>query len=268
MKNRSWLVSAGLFVATLFPQAGYAVDEVEFNAKFREMAAQQGITDEAQLNELKRTVRAILETRERFIVMAVQEPCENDIKRFCSSGEPASKILSCIKANREQVTSVCEEALQNELGGKPLAEKQLYHGVWIPKGSTFFYDSSGKILGAITSEDIEYNGIRFRKGQVRFHEVGLSVGSLVADQIINGIKYKADGIGPFFSKDGNVENATLAEDTEIVGILYKGGTQIMFHPATGHVYMGHLAKDATVHGRNYKAGNVVWFNVDGSLQIQ
>jgi hypothetical protein len=265
MMNKLWLKSVGLVVIMILWHTCYAFDEAEFNNKIEEMATEQGITDENQINQLKLRLRAILETKQRFTHMAIQTPCEEDIKRFCKSGASVSETLQCMKENREQVTSLCEDALRNQFGGKPLSEAQLYRGVKIPKGSTFFYDPQGNILGVIASDEFEYNDIHFKNGQVRFHDEGISVAQMVSDQSINGIKYKAEGIGPFFDKDGNVENATLAEDTEIGGVLYKGGTQIQFY-SPGKVKSGTVAKEITLFGGTLEAGESIWFNKDGSLR--
>lgn len=229
------------------------------------MAAERGITDQDQINQLKLKLRAMLATQERFTQMAIRAPCEGDIERFCESDASASQLLQCMKENREQVSSLCEDALRNQFGGKPINEAQLYHGVMIPKGSTFFYDPQGNILGVNASDEFEYKGIRFKNGQVRFHEEGVSFAQMVSDQFINGIKYKADGIGPFFDKDGNVENATLAEDAEFGGVLYKGGTQIQFY-SFGKVKSGTVAQETILLGKTIGAGEVVWFDNDGSLR--
>jgi hypothetical protein len=265
MANKLWLKSVGFVVITILWHASYALDDAEFNKKFEEMAAEQGITDEDQINQLKLKLKAILDTKERFTYMALQTPCEEDIKRFCKLGASISEILQCMKDNRDQVTSMCGEALRNQFGSKPLNEAQIYHGVKIPKGSTFFYDPQGNILGAIASDEFVHNSIRFKKGQVRFHEEGISVAHLASDQFIDGIKYSADGIGPFFDKDGNVENATLAEDTQINGVLYKGGAGIMFY-SPGEVRTGTVAQEIILSGETLEAGMPVWFNNDGSLR--
>lgn len=119
-------------------------------------------------------------------------------------------------------------------------------------------------LGAIVSEDFEYNGLRFKKGQIRFHETGLSVGSLAEDQYIDDVKYKVSRMAIFFHEDGSVENAILAEDTEFGDIMFKGGKQIEFY-SSGQVHHGTVAKDVMVQGKACKAGQQIWLNEDGSL---
>jgi len=123
----------------------------------------------------------------------------------------------------------------------------------------------GNVLGIKASENFIYKNINFKKGQIRFHYTGISVGHLVSDQYIDGIKYKAGGIGPFFNKDCEVENATLAEDTEIDGILYKGSSQIQYY-SHGKVEIGVVAKEVFIQGDFYEAGKHVWFNKDGTIR--
>lgn len=262
--NRAKLIAPGLTVLIASAQPALAVSDKEIDARISEMAAKQGITDKNQLEALRNEVKSISRTIETFAMMHVKEPCAGDFERFCSARTATSDSLDCIKEHRDNVTQMCEEALRNEFGGKPMKEAQLYHGVLLPKGSTFFYDPSGNVLGAQASQEFDYKGIKYKAGQIRFHEEGLSFATLVEDQSIHGAKYKAEGIGPFFGKDGNIENATLAENAEFGSILYKSGTQVTFYPGR-KVQTGVLARDAAIEGENHKAGTGVRFNEDGTL---
>lgn len=243
----------------------FAIDENELNEKLKIMAEQQGITDKKQLESLKSQVLSILKMQERFAYLALKDPCKEDIERFCSDRSDVSNSLECIKNNRGHVSNLCENALRNKFGSHPLKEVQLYNGVEIPKGSTFFYDPQGRVLGLRAAENFKYRNIHFKKGQIRFHDVGISVGHLVADQYIDGIKYKAGGIGPFFNKNGEVENATLSEDTEIEGITFKGGTQIQFY-TKGKIHSGTVAKKVTIQGNTYMPNSGIWFNKNGEIR--
>lgn len=253
-----------LFVLGAFNSA-FAVNEKELNEKINEVAARQGITDKRQIETLKLQVISIIKTKEHFTYIAIKEPCKEDILRYCPDISDTSHLLECIKDNRDQVSQICENTLRNQFGSKPLKEAQLYNGVNIPKGSIFFYDPQGNVLGVIASEDIEYRNIRFKKGQLRFHDVGISVGSLTSDQYIDGVKYSADGIGPFFNKNGEVVNATLAEDAEISGIVYKGGTQIQFY-SKGKVKSGTVEKEVTVQGKTFSPNSRIRLKESGEIQ--
>lgn len=245
--------------------SAFADSEGELNEKIGEIAAQQGITDKEQLESLKSQVLSILKTKERFAYRAIKEPCKEDIENYCLDSSDISRSLKCIKDNRDFVSNLCENTLRNQFGSKPLKEAQLYNGVEVPKGSTFFYAPQGRVLGVIAAENFKYRNIHFKKGQIRFHDVGISVGHLVSNQYIDGIKYLADGIGPFFNKNGEVENATLAEDTEITGIVYKGDSQIQFY-SKGKVQNGTVAKETTVQGETYMPGNPIWFQRNGEIR--
>ena len=242
-----------------------AIDENELNVKLENMAIQRGITDKAEIEKLKLQVLSILKTRERFTYLDLKEPCKEDIKLYCPDISNISNTLECIKENRDDVSNLCENALRNTYGSLPIKEAQLYNGVQIPKGSTFFFDPQGTVLGVITSENFKYKNIYFKKGQIQFHAVGISVGDLVSDQYIDSIKYKAGGIGPFFNKEGYVTNATLAEDTEIEGIVYKIDTQIEFH-GKGKVKHGTIANNVTVQDEIYLSGSIIWFDKDGDIR--
>ena len=258
------LLTSILFIFGTINSA-FAIDENELNEKLKEMAEQKGITDKEQLDSLKSLVISILKTKERFALRALKGPCKEDIEYLCSGSGDISNSLECLKVNRDDVSKLCEDGLRNQFGGKPLKEMELYNGVEIPKGSTFFFDPRGRVLGVIAADHFNYQNIHFRKGQIRFHDVGIAVGHLVTDQYIDGIKYKADGIGPFFNNNGEVENATLAENTEIEGVVYKGGTQIQFH-AKGKVKRGTVANRATVQGETYMPDSGIWFQKNGNIR--
>jgi hypothetical protein len=246
-------------------KAAFAISEKELNEKLNEMAAQEGITDKKQLESLKAQVISIIKTKEHFTYIAIKEPCKEDILRFCPDTNDTSVLLECMKDNRDHVSQNCENTLRNQLGGKPLKEAQLYQGVLVPKGSTFFYDTKGNVLGAIFSENFKYRNIHFKSGQVRFNDVGISYGRLASDQYIDGVKYSADGIGPFFNKNGDIVNATLAENTEISGVLYKAGAQIQFY-SKGKVQSGTVAKEVTVQGKTYSPNSAIRFKKSGEIQ--
>ncbi|ABV37189.1 hypothetical protein Ssed_2582 [Shewanella sediminis HAW-EB3] len=252
-----------LFCNTL--TSAFAVEEADLNKKLEELATQYGITDKEQLESLKIQVLSILKTRERFSFSTLNKPCRDDIERLCSDSGNISSTLMCIKDNREYVSESCENALGNEFGGNPLLHAEVYNGVEMPKGSYFFYNPNGKVLGVIASKNFEYKGINFKKGQIRFHDFGISVGQLVSDQYINGIKYSVDGIGPFFNKEGEIENATLAENSEIAGITYKADSQIQFY-SIGKVKSGTVAKETTIQGQTFMPGELIWFKKNGEIR--
>lgn len=243
-----------------------AADIPEIDKIIKEMLSGRESLSEEQKNQLKLQVLSIVATKNKFDYRAIKKSCKEDLEKICSSKEGVTEKLECIKENRVQVSQICEDSLRNTFGGKPFTEDKMYAGVLLPKKSHFFYDPHGNILGAIASKKFEYNGIEFRKGQVRFHETGLSVAHLTKNQEINGIRYKADGIGPFFDKDGNVSNATLAEDVEISGVYYKGSSQIMFD-SFGKVQQGRLAKDVSIAGKDYKTGKTISFRKDGTIMV-
>ena len=241
-----------------------ASDRGELVKKLQEMLSEQKDINDEQKNQLIPQVLSIMATKNKFDYQAIKEPCKGDLERYCSEAASVSESINCIKANRESASRICEDSLKNRFGGKSFPEDKMYAGVLIPKGSHFFYDPSGNILGAIASQDFMYRGIKYKKGQIRLHETGLSFAHLTEDQLIDGTKYMADGIGPFFNKDGYVENATLAEDTQIGGVLYKGGTPIQFY-TKGQVKSGTVAEKIEVLGKSYEAGKPIWFKKDGSL---
>jgi len=250
----------------LFISNSIAADISEIDKKMEEIFSGRENISEEQKNQMRLQVLSIIATKTKFDYRAIKDPCKEDIERFCSAIEDIEKILDCIKKSRNQVSQICENSLRNKFGGNPFSEEKMYARVLLPKGSYFFYNPRGKILGAIASENFEYRGIEYKKGQIRFHETGLSVAHLTKDQVINGIKYKEGGLGPFFDKNGNVTNATLAEDTEISGIYYKRNGQIMFN-SDGTVEQGRLAKDASINGKSYKAGSVLSFQTNGTIKV-
>jgi len=265
MKAALFTLFIGMFFILGIYNSALAIDENELNVKLENMAIQRGITDKAEIEKLKLQVLSILKTRERFTYLDLKEPCKKDIKSYCPDKTDISNTLECIKENRDDVSNLCENALRNAYGSRPIKEAQLYNGVKIPAGSTFFYDPQGNVLGVIASENFKYKNIYFKKGQIRFHPEGISVGHLVSDQYIDSIKYKAGGIGPFFNKKGYVTNATLAENTEIEGIVYKRDTQIEFH-RKGKVKHGTVANNVTVQDEVYLSGSIIWFEKNGEIR--
>jgi hypothetical protein len=250
----------------LFTSNSIAADTSDIDKKIEEMFSGRENISEEQKSQLKLQFLAIMATKTKFEYRAIKEPCKKDIERFCSTTEDIEQILDCIKKNRNQASKICENSLKNTFGGNPFSKETMHAGVLLPKGSYFFYNPHGEILGAMVSKSFKYKEIEYKKGQVRFHETGLSVAHLTKDQVINGIKYKADGLGPFFDKNGNVTNATLAEDTEILGIYYKRNGQIMFN-SDGTVKRGRLAKDTSINGKPYKAGRNLSYQTDGTIEV-
>jgi len=253
-------------VSCLMVSVSIAADSSEIDKKIEEIFSGKENISEEQKNQMKLQVLSIMATKNKFDYRAIKKICKEDLDRFCSTKDNVTEILECIKANRNQVSQICEDSLKNTFGGKSFPEDRMHAGVMLPKGSYFFYNPRGDILGAVASENFTYNGIEFKKGQVRFHETGLSVAHLTKDQDINGVKYKADGLGPFFDKNGNVENATLAEDTNVSGVFYKQNTQIMFN-SDRTVQLGRLAKDASIDGKTYKAGSQLSFQANGTIKV-
>lgn len=258
------IISSLLFCNAL--SSAFAVEEANLIKKLEELAAEQGITDKEQLESLKIQVLSILKTREGFSFRGLSKPCKVDIKRFCSNSVKISNTLMCLKDNRESVSESCENALRNEFGGKPLLQDEVYNSVKVPKGSYFFYEPNGKILGVVASQNLQYKDIHFKKGRIRFHDNGISVGHLVSDQYIDGIKYLADGIGPFFNKRGEVENATLAENIEISGVPYKAGSQIQFY-SIDKVKSGTVANQTTIQGKIYMPDEQIMFKKNGDIDF-
>ena len=232
-----------------------ATDLREVDRTIKDYAAKKGITDPRSVEELTANVRGMVLTRERFAYGNLKGPCAKELGRLCKSETRFIQANACLKRQRDAVSETCEIALRKEFGGTPLAKPTMHNGVLIPAGSHFFYDHDGAIIGAITTGPVNVNGMAFQAGQIRWHPNGIFwTGSLVGEQVINGIKFKSAEIGIFFHDDGRVENSILAEDTVIDGVAYKGGTQIMFHPS-GKVNIGELA-----------TGELVTYDSDGSRQ--
>jgi len=261
-----WVI--GIILGLFSINTVYAFNENELDEKLNEIAEQHGITDKEKLEQLKeqikKQVESILATKKKLSYSLIQIPCKADIERLCLDANSVSEIIQCLKDNRNSVTPECEKVLRNEFGSKPLKEAQLYNGVIIPAGSTFFYDRSGNILGIDASEDVKYKDILFQKGPIWLHEGGIGVGRLVKDQYIGGIKYASDGIGPFFYENGTVKNATLAEDTVINGVIYQKDGQIVFHP-DGKVSMGTIGAETKISGILLKTGTRLSINREGIL---
>ena len=249
----------------LFVLNSIAADTSDIDKKIQEMFSGRENISEEQKSQIKTQFLSIMATKTKFDYRAIKDPCKNDIERFCSTTGDIEQILDCIKENRNQVSKICESSLKNTFGGNPFSKETMYAGVLLPKDSYFFYNPNGKILGVMVSKSFKYKGIEYKKGRVRFHETGLDVAHLTKDQIINGIKYKAGRLGPFFDKNGNVTNAILAEDTEILGIYYKRNSQIMFN-SDGTVKRGRLAKDTSINGKLYKAGRMLNYQTDGTIK--
>ncbi len=250
-----------LFVFNTHPVLAFT--DFELDEKITKLAAQSGITDKDRINALRVQVISIIKMKEGLIFEVIVEPCKGDFKRFCSNLLDISTSIECLKNNRNSVTQICEDALKIQFGNLPLKEAGLYKGVVLPKGSILRFNAHGEVIRAIASGNFNYKGLIFKKGQVMFHKTSLHFASLENDQIIDGIKYKAEGIGPFFNENGEVENATLAEDTEIGGIIYKA-TQITFH-AKNKVKHGTLAQDITIDGYFFKAKRPVWLDSNGVI---
>lgn len=245
-----------------------AADDSDIDQKLDEIIKEQGITDQNQASALKAKLKGMAKLKEALMLIEIKTPCEDDLATYCSHVSSDSEILTCMKQRMDEVTSTCKKALANQFGSQPTTKLELYNGVEIPIGSTYFYDSRGQVLGARISEDLEYRGIHFKKGTIRFHKIGLSVATLTEDQFINDVKYRADGIGPFFHSDGSIANATLVDDTIFDGIKFMGGptTQIQFYIG-GQVKSGTLASDTTIDGELFKAGTLLYFYEDGSVKI-
>jgi len=240
-----------------------AEEIAEFSKKVDEIAAQRGITDKETL-ALKIQVLSIQKTADQFDFHAIAHPCRLEIEDLCASKNDVSDSIKCIKEARKLVSEQCEMALKQRFGGTPLREAQVHRGVLVPKGSTLRYGLFGEVNGAIAAENFIYNGIHFKKGQISFHDTGLSAGSLVSDQYIDGIEYLASGLGPFFNEEGDVVNASLSKDTEIEGVVYMANTQITFH-SKGRVESGRVAQAVTVQEESYIVGDRISFKDDGSI---
>ena len=273
-----------------FLGTSFALDEVDFDNKVNEMIAERDITDEKEIAKIKLQVRGILLMKERMIYSAIQTPCAKEISRFCNNNMSISETIECIKNNRNQVAESCEKELAKQLGSIPLRTSEVYKGVKLPQGTVFYYpDPFDKNTLAILSENIEHNGIHFKKGQMYFHEAGISSGTLAGEQIVNGIKlsnrisfhktgklrsgllventdfegiqYKG-GREIVFLENGEVESGVLAEDTAFKGIQFKGGKEIHFF-SKNKVRYGILAKTTSINGKVYETGQTIYFNQDG-----
>src|SRR5688500_4269010 len=235
---RQILVVLSLHVAVV---SANATDMREIDRTIKDYAAKKGITDQRSVEQLKNHVRGIVLTRERFAYGNLKGPCAKELGRLCKSETRFIQANACLKRQRDAVSETCEIALRKEFGGMPLTKPTLHNGVLIPAGSHFFYDDDGAIIGAITTGPVSVNGMAFQAGQIRWHPNGTFwTGSLVGEQVINGIKFKSTEIGIFFHDDGRVEHSSLAGDTVIDGVTCKGGSQIMLH-SSGKVSIGELA---------------------------
>jgi hypothetical protein len=259
--NQIFRILVLIFVVIVQPV--FAVTDSEIDEQITKLVEQNSITDENQINALRSQVRSIIKMKQKMIFDAIVEPCTDDFEKLCSNSNDTSTYIECLKENRKSVTQMCEEALKKQFGNLPLKEAGLYKGVVLPKGSILTFSIHGEVIRAIASENFNYKGLTFKKGQVMFHKTSLHFASLTNDQLIDGIKYKANGIGPFFNENGEVENATLAEDTEIGGIFYKA-SQITFH-AKNKVKHGTLAQDITIDGYVFKAKRPVWLDSNGVI---
>ncbi len=228
-------------------------------------ARKQGLSEKKDIDQLVKKVSTILFVKNRFAVKKLYGPCSKDIKAHCNTINNGHDLIDCLENNRDVVSHSCEKALKTEIGSKPLKEDQLYKGVLLPKGSTFFYDHNGNVIGAIASKNFQYKEIFFKKGQIRFHDEGIKVGTLSKDQYINGKKYNAKLLNLFFHDNGVVENGFLAEDTKIGDVLYMGSTQLELFP-DGNVQHGTIVDSSKINGHVYPAGTTIWFNRNGTVQ--
>jgi hypothetical protein len=213
--------------------------------------AEQG----GSFSSLAKKVASISLLQESLHIKALQKACNEALKKHCAGkNQPV-----CLKEKRDIVSATCKDAI-NEVFGRVISKAEMYHGVLIPKGSKYFY-GGGKIQGVILSEDIKYKGIKFKKGQMRFHDEGPSIGHLTHNQYIDGIKYKAGNLGPFFNKDGSVSNAVLAEDATINDIVYAGDSQIEFY-GKNNIKRATLKSSGSIFGVNLSAGQSISFTKD------
>lgn len=245
-------------------QQAIAFDDAELKERIQKMAESRGIKDKKQIEMLESYVRSIMETKEKLVYEQLKAPCRKDLKYFCPDSMTISDRLECLKKNREDVSKQCQIAVIKHFGSQPLKNDTLHCGVMIPKGSTFLYRGNGNITAANISKDFIYNGISFKKGMAWFHDQGIRNAKLKNDQVINGIRYKADGIGPFFYSSGKVENATLAENTKINGIIFRASTQIQYY-AQRRVKIGVFAEDTVIKGEKYLAGTKAHLNQKGEI---
>ena len=270
IKSLALSILTGTIVCSFFfsNQTAAAPDKearaAELDSKLNEIAAERAISKK-ELTELKIAVMSIAATRDRLALATIRKSCGEEIQLHCSSDRTTSATLNCIKAKRDQTSERCESELNKQFGGKPIPTDQFHLGIPIPKGSIFRYNHHGRIAGVIAADNIRHNGIHFKKGSISFHETGISVGRLVADQYIDGIEYLASGLGPFFNEEGNVVNATLASDTEIAGIVYMADQQITFH-SKGRVESGRVAQETTAQGEVYLPGDMIRFNKDNTIR--
>jgi hypothetical protein len=236
----------------------------EIYEKLVASAKKQGLKDKDEIEKTIKKVEGILATKNMFIVKRLEAPCSHEISTHCREIINGHSLLDCLKYHRDQSKEYCEEAMKREFGGKPLKKDQIYRGVVIPKGSIIQYDFTGVIVGAETSQNFVNNNIVFQKGQIQFNKTGLRSGQLANDQYVDGIKYKACNIGPFFHENGVVENAILAENTIIGDYSYKADSQVLFYP-NGQVQQGTLAQAAIINGESILPDTTVWFDEKGSL---
>jgi len=242
----------------------YAIDEQELKRAMDKVKAANG-TEEEKI-QVEKYLRTTLEMQEQLSFEKVKQPCNTDLKRICGRDLSVSDNVKCLKANREKLDTACEEAVKNEFGGKPLQQAEMHNGVRVPAGSIFNY-LNGKIFAATVPEDVSYNGITFKSGQIHFFKdkPGIWAAVLAKDQVIDGIEFQAENaIGPFFNDKGEVVNATLAKDTTIKNVTYKKGTQIEFY-SKQQVKFGWLAKDVTINEKVYEAEGLIWYAPDGSV---
>lgn len=232
-----------------------AAEEADVERTVGQRAAREGLTDDAA-RDLTNAVRTITQTREWASFTSLKTTCAAELARWCAAATTPTQSNSCLKRHRDSVSQSCELAMRSEFGTKPLAKPTSHNGVLIPAGSSFIYDSDGRIIGAVTTGPVTVNGMKFQPGQIRWHRNGqFWTGMLAGEEVIDGIKFKSTEIGIFFHPNGRVENSILAKDTVIGGVTYKGGTQILFHPS-GKVSGGHLAG----------TGEFVAYNADGSRE--
>lgn len=253
-----------VFICLIFFKSVLALDDLELDELLSEQAKQSGITDKEQVEAFKKQVKSLLRTKEVLLFKSIDEPCKGDFEKFCASSISISNSIECIKDNRESVSQICEGALKKQFGNLPLKEEGLYKGVLLPRGSVLTFNNQGEVVRAIAAQNFQYKGNDYKKGQVMFHETGLHYAALLEDQFINGIKFSTK-MGPFFHKNGSVENAVLAEDTNIDGIVFKELSNIRFH-SNGQVSLGTLVSDTNIGGLTFAAERPIFFQQNRTIR--
>jgi len=114
------------------PQFHY--DDAKLNRDIEARAAEQGITDKAEIQMHKLLAIGMKIGMEAFTISKISEPCKSDFARFCPK-QNYSNAIQCINRNRNLASQLCQTTIQKHYELYPLQRALLGKGVSISKGS-------------------------------------------------------------------------------------------------------------------------------------